>query len=573
MRKKKPRKSKRPGAQKPGRKTGKREFLRHAVASNILFSEIHPLTIRSVIPKLTFQTFRNGQTIFDESTRGRHLSMILRGRVRISKTTRAGLEPRLALLHEGDFFGELSIIDGLPRSARAEAVGVTEIALLPAAEFRQMITRSPQFASNLLLNMAIRLRTIDQTFVTELERNSTASQAQMDKLRQLIDASKIVNSTIDLDHLLELILDAARLSIRADRGTLYLLDEETQELRAKRVQGESDVEITLPLGKGLAGYVAKTGETVNIFDAYSDPRFNPEIDRRSGYRTRTVLCMPMRDKEGKILGVFQLLNKADGTFTSEDESFIAAYSVHASIALNNARLVRDLVQGERLAAVGGMASQIIHDIRSPMAALRLYAETIKRRSDDSGIGEIATHMIKQVDRFVRMAQEILDFSRGVSEMNIDTISVDELVDVGVELFSHEMQKRNIGFVRAVEHQGECRVDIEKMIRVFYNIASNAMDAMPDGGTLTQRVRRQGDALVIEFTDTGHGIPEEIRSKILQPFFTAGKKHGTGLGLAIAKKIVDDHRGELTILSETGKGTTIRISIPMDGGGTEKKKET
>lgn len=564
MRKKKPRKTRRPEPAKPGKKTGKRELLRHAVASNILFSEIHPLTVRSIIPKLTFQTFKNGQTIFGESARGRHLSMILRGRVRISKTTRAGMEPRLALLHEGDFFGELSIIDGLPRSARAEAVGATEIAFLPAAEFRQMIARSPQFASNLLLNMAIRLRTIDQTFVTELERNSTASQAKMDKLRQLIDATRVVNSTIDLDHLLELILDAARLSIRADRGTLYILDEDRRELRARRGQGESHVEITLPVGTGLAGYVAKTGETVNIDDAYSDPRFNPEIDRRSGYRTKTVLCMPMRDKEGKILGVFQLLNKADGAFTPEDESFIAAYSVHASIALNNARLVRAMVEGERLAAVGRMASQIIHDIRNPMAALRIYAETIKRRSDDSGVGEIATQMIKQVDRFVRMAQEILDFSKGVSEMKIDTIAINELVDAGAELFSNELQKRNIEYVRAVEVQGECRVDIEKMIRVFYNIASNAMDAMPDGGTLTQRARLDGKTLVIEFTDTGHGIPEEIRRKILQPFFTAGKKHGTGLGLAITKKIVDDHQGELTILSETGKGTTIRIALPSTG---------
>jgi len=537
---------------------------RRLVAANILFSNIQPRTLRSVLPKLTVRNFRSGQAIFDESARGRYLYLILRGRVRISKSTQSGLEPRLALLHEGDFFGELAILDGHPRSARAESLGSSLVGLLPAHEFRRLITKSPQFAYNLLLTMAIRLRTIDHTFIVELERSAGEAQSKMEQLRLLIEASKTVNSTIDLDHLLELILDAAVLSIRADRGTLYLLDETKEELWAKTVQGNDTAEIRLPLGKGLAGYVAKTGETVNIADAYGDPRFNPEVDKRSGYRTRTVLCMPMRDNHGTIVGVFQLLNKADGVFTSEDEAFIAAYSIHASIALNNAKLVREMVQGERLAAVGRMASQIIHDIRNPMSALRLYVETIRKKSPDKEIVEISEHMISQIDRFIRMAQEILDFSRGVSDMRIEEFGVDELVEAGTDLFAGELRKRNVEFVLENEYHGNCRIDIEKMIRAFYNIAINAMDAMPEGGVFTQRVVREGTNLVVEFSDTGPGIPRELRDKVLQPFFTFGKKHGTGLGLAIVKKIVDDHHGILEILVGRQKGTVIRLALPMDG---------
>ena len=259
----------------------------------------------------------------------------------------------------------------------------------------------------------------------------------------LIEASKIVNSAIEIDKLLGLILEVASRSIYADRGTLYLLDEKTGELWSKVAQGNNIVEIRLPVGKGLAGYVAKTGETVNITDAYKDPRFNPEIDKKSGYKTHNVLCMPMRDKDGKIVGVFQFLNKSEGPFGSEDESFIDALSVHASIALENARLAREMVQSERLSAVGKMASTIIHDIKNPMGTLRMYAQVIKKKTGDAESAQLAEEMIRQVDRFVNMTQEILDFSRGVSEIHLETVPLEDVMEGALGFVEKDLVKRNV----------------------------------------------------------------------------------------------------------------------------------
>jgi K+-sensing histidine kinase KdpD len=532
------------------------------LSHNALFTNVTKRTLERIAPNLVTQHFKNGETIFDESSKGRDLYLILQGRVHIKKYTKYGTESPLAMLRERDFFGELSLIGGFPRSARAEAVGECTIACLNYEHYQALLTESKTFAHNLLQHLAIRLRTIDQMFVSELEKNSAAYEAQLDKLYLLIEATKTVNSTLNSDELLEAILATATTSLRADRGTLYLIDAVSQTLWSKVLKGDDMVEIRLPMGKGLAGYVAKTGETVNIVDAYKDPRFNPEIDKKSGYKTRNVLCMPLRNKEGTAVGVFQLLNKRGGAFTKDDEEFINALSVHAAIAIENAKIVKELVQNERLSAIGRMASTIIHDIKNPMSTMRIYAQVIKNKVENKEAGDIADLMIKQVDRFVSMTQEVLDFSRGVSELNLEEVELADVLPAMLSFVEHDLVKRSIAVVKKLEYTGAVRMDSEKMMRVVQNISGNAADAMPDGGTFTIHTTRRDDSVQFEFTDTGTGMTEEIRSRAFDPFFSRGKKHGTGLGLAIVKKIIEDHSGSVEIESECGKGTTVRVFLPL-----------
>jgi CRP-like cAMP-binding protein len=532
------------------------------LSHNALFTNVTKRTLERIAPNLVTQYFKSGETIFDESSTGRDLYLILQGRVHIKKYTKYGTESPLAMLRERDFFGELSLIGGFPRSARAEAVGECTIACLNYEHYQALLKESKTFAHNLLQHLALRLRTIDQMFVSELEKNSAAYEAQLDKLHLLIEATKTVNSTLNSDELLETILTTATTSLRADRGTLYLIDAAANSLYSKVLKGNDLVEIRLPMGKGLAGYVAKTGETVNIVDAYKDPRFNPEIDKKSGYKTHNVLCMPLRNKEGTSVGVFQLLNKRGGPFTKDDEEFINALSVHAAIAIENAKLVKELVQSERLSAIGRMASTIIHDIKNPMSTMRIYAQVIKNKVENKEASDIADLMIKQVDRFVSMTQEVLDFSRGVSELNLEDVSLAEVLPAMLNFIEHDLVKRSIAVVKKLDYAGTVRIDSEKMMRVVQNISGNAADAMPEGGTFTIHTTRAGDQVQFAFIDTGTGMTEEIRSRAFDPFFSRGKKHGTGLGLAIVKKIVEDHNGSVDIESEYGKGTTVRVLLPL-----------
>ena len=152
-----------------------------------------------------------------------------------------------------------------------------------------------------------------------------------------------LGSTLDLDRLLTLIMEKVTELLGADRSTLYLLSDDGLELWSKIAQGGEIREIRLRVGEGIAGWVAQSGEVVNIPDAYADPRFNQEVDRRSGYRTRSILCMPMRNNLGRTVGVIQVLNKKGGPFTQEDENLLNTVGGQAAISIENSKLYLSVV--------------------------------------------------------------------------------------------------------------------------------------------------------------------------------------------------------------------------------------
>lgn len=184
-------------------------------------------------------------------------------------------------------------------------------------------------------------------------------------LRALVDASKILNSTLDLDRLLELILEVATREMGADRGTVYLLDKKAGELRARIAQGMGTRILRVKVGQGISGMVGATGETVRIPDAYKDPRFAQDFDTKSGYRTRSILCAPIRNKTGEIIGVIQLLNKIQGTFEIVDEVFLQALTVHVAIAIENAKLHAEVVDQQRIRTELELGRQIQQNLLRP----------------------------------------------------------------------------------------------------------------------------------------------------------------------------------------------------------------
>ena len=192
----------------------------------------------------------------------------------------------------------------------------------------------------------------------QLKKQRPGTNTYIRRLEYLIEASKQLNSTFNLDKLLGLILNLALRNLDAERGTIYLIDEEKKELWSKVLKGAKLVEIRLPIGTGISGHVAKTGKTVIIEDARKDKRFYSGIDKKSGFQTKTMLCMPMKNRSKKIIGVFQIINKKKDQFTEEDKLFLAAFSDHAALAIENARLYLASIEKERVEKELSIAAEI-----------------------------------------------------------------------------------------------------------------------------------------------------------------------------------------------------------------------
>ncbi|MBD1917034.1 MULTISPECIES: adenylate/guanylate cyclase domain-containing protein [Cyanophyceae] len=161
----------------------------------------------------------------------------------------------------------------------------------------------------------------------------------------LLKAISSLEQSLDLEKTLQSVMGEARQLMQADRSTLWLIDDESGDLwsKVKSGDGKSLVELRIPISSGIVGHVATTGEVLNIPDAYQDPRFNPDADKRTGYRTRNILCMPVYDSGGKLIAVTQLINKAQGTFTTSDEAFMRAFNIQAGVALENAKLFESVL--------------------------------------------------------------------------------------------------------------------------------------------------------------------------------------------------------------------------------------
>ncbi|MBI3249228.1 MAG: SpoIIE family protein phosphatase [Deltaproteobacteria bacterium] len=193
-------------------------------------------------------------------------------------------------------------------------------------------------------------------------------EREIRNLNAILKVSRAMSSEVQLDSLLQVIMQKTIEVMDAERTSLFLYDEGRNELWSKIAQElEPLQEIRFPVGVGIAGHVAQTRQGVNLADAYMDPRFNPDFDKRTGYRTRSLLCLPLMSTERKLVGVIQVLNKkGGGGFDERDESLLAAFGAHAAVALDRAQLIEAYVEKQRMEE----ALKLAHEIQMSMLPKR-----------------------------------------------------------------------------------------------------------------------------------------------------------------------------------------------------------
>ncbi len=227
----------------------------------------------------------------------------------------------------------------------------------------------------------------------------------------------------------------------------------------------------------------------------------------------------------------------------------------------NVHYISELMRAERLSLVGTMANSIIHDIKNPIHCIRSCAEMLQRRMPDPALGDFFNIINLATDRMLDMTQELLDFARGQTSIQLVRAPVRAVVTE----FDQQINRLVPDSVHLIREGTDCdaavMVDVGRFARILLNLAKNAIEAMPDGGILWLKVRQQDGQIIFRVSDTGCGIGPELQGKIFEPFVTFGKSKGTGLGMAIVKSVAESHGGTISLTSTVGIGTSVEIALP------------
>ena len=227
-------------------------------------------------------------------------------------------------------------------------------------------------------------------------------------------------------------------------------------------------------------------------------------------------------------------------------------------------LQQQLVTSEKLASIGLLSAGVAHEINTPLTGISSYVQILQKKVTDVHFAQILEKIETQTDRVSRIIKNLLSFARNPSDLAFHRVNLKENLQEIISLIDYKLKTMNIRLELVLAPVKPIWAQGERLQQVFINIILNAIDAMPQGGTLRIELAEIGIDAVIRISDTGHGIKEQHLPHIFDPFFTTkGVGKGTGLGLSISYAIVKEHEGRLSVESEVGKGTSFIIVIPED----------
>ncbi|VAX23364.1 hypothetical protein MNBD_NITROSPINAE03-1880 [hydrothermal vent metagenome] len=315
-------------------------------------------------------------------------------------------------------------------------------------------------------------------------------------------------------------------------------------------------ELVIRVGEGISGEVAKTGRSVLVTDTLKDPRFLMGVEG-----CKSELCVPMI-YDGKTVGVFNVESGKQGFFTEIDRHLLETLASQLTASFESARLRKELARAEKMSVVGSLASSILHDIRNDIHRLNISSDLLKTSPGDSElIAAVSDTVKKSADNIYNLVEDIFEFLKtGGSPLTKKRAKLGDLFENVVEQIRSQASD-DIEIKLNLADSLELDMDKRQVRRVLLNLGKNAVEAMPDGGELEIIARDDGRAVVMEISDTGVGIDKDNLEKIWEPLFSHGKKQGTGLGMAIVRQIINDHGWEVSVKSETGKGSTFTIKAP------------
>ena len=399
----------------------------------------------------------------------------------------------------------------------------------------------------------------------------------------LITVARSLNSSLDLDRVLKLVMDTATDVMNVEASSLLLEDPATGEMFFHVAEGpKADVirAIRMKRGQGIVGWVFQNNQPVIIPDVSTDSRFESNVDKETGFVTRAILCVPIHGRESTI-GVIEVINPADGRrFSDDDRTLCEAIAAYAGIAIENARLHSQILQSERLATVGQTVAGLAHcvkNILNGIAGGRFIVDKALRKDDHDALAQGWEMVTRNADFMKDLVLDLLRLSKPNPPEMVLYADVSELCTSAVDMLSAQAAQHNVTLACDAQSVGiEWTLDPAGVRRCLLNLIGNAIDACTELDarvTVSAQHDTPADELRISVTDTGVGMDSETRNKLFNVFFSTKGSKGTGLGLAVTNRLVTDHGGRMEVASEPGKGSTFTMVFPRSDSSPPETEET
>ncbi|MGA2971116.1 MAG: PAS domain S-box protein [Candidatus Bathyarchaeia archaeon] len=420
----------------------------------------------------------------------------------------------------------------------------------------------------------------------ELQRYSKHLQESEEKLRALHQHALQLSSASNINRIIEHTLDAMEFALGFDVADFYLLEGDFLRVKGTRGNplGLSEEHID---GRGLVATAARSKASGRVSDTSKESDY---VDRK-GYDWKTAptmfseLAVPVI-VHGETTAVLNVENVRLGAFSDEDQRLLETLAAHVGSEMQRlkhgqeletySKHLEELVEertkklraAERLAAVGETAAMVGHDLRNPLQGIAGALYLLKQESLTA----------RERNEMLQLIQDNVEYSDAI----VRDLS-DYSAEIQLKLVETTLKSITRGAIQAVkvpekvtvqdlsEDYPAFRVDPDRMRRVFINLIENAIEAMPQGGTLTISSKQSNGSVEIALSDTGSGVPKKVMENLWKPLQTT-KAKGLGLGLAICKRITDAHGGTINVKSKTGEGTTVTIRLPIKPDAVEVKQK-
>ncbi|MCQ3937410.1 MAG: hypothetical protein DPW18_10225 [Chloroflexi bacterium] len=405
-----------------------------------------------------------------------------------------------------------------------------------------------------------------------------ALQGRSDLLLRLVELSVTLNSTLDLDALLQLITSTATEYLGCEAASILLYDERHPRLYFAAATGSDPnqlAEIPVPIDNSIAGTIFRTNQPLILNDVEDDPRHYQIVSEHVKIKIHSLLGVPMPIKD-RVVGVLEAINKRNGDFDESDSIAFSVLASHAAIAINNARLLRATQQAlnkvrETNQIKTNFLSLASHELRTPLGIIIGYATFLQEESK----GILSEHANQVLGAATEM-RALLDQMNNLTLLQTDEmelrpakISVQDVLNFALDEVKYLASRRDLKLVLAFQEDPIfVNVDPEKTILAFVNLLNNAVRFSNDGGEITIGAVPQGEQVLAWVQDKGKGIPVDKLHKIFEEFYQIEPPNtrsygGLGIGLSIAKGLIEAQGGKIWAESEgLGKGATLKVLLPL-----------